>query len=45
MRAIREIDRLHLDMPLSLRAIAGACKLSVSPVQGYVKKIEARGLD
>jgi transposase len=41
MRTIREIARLHLDKRLSLRAIAGACNLSVSTVQGHVKKIEA----
>jgi transposase len=45
MRTIREIARLHLEKRLSLRAIAGACNLSVSTVQGYVKKIEATGLD
>ena len=45
MRTIREIARLHLNKQLSLRAIAGACNLSVSTVQGYVKKIEALGLD
>lgn len=28
-----------------MRAIAAACKLSVSTVQGYVKKIEALSLD
>lgn len=45
MRTIREIARLHVSKGLSLRAIAAACKLSVSTVQGYVKKIEALGLD
>ncbi len=45
MRTIREIARLHLNKQLSLRAIAGACNLSVSTVQGYVKKIDALGLD
>ncbi|NTU53597.1 MAG: hypothetical protein HGA97_07875 [Chlorobiaceae bacterium] len=45
MRTIREIARLHLEKRLSLRAIAGACNLSVSTVQGHVKKIEAAGLD
>jgi len=45
MRTIREIARLHLDKRLSLRAIAGACNLSVSTVQGHVKKIEATGMD
>ena len=45
MRTIREIARLHLNKHLSLRAIAGACNLSVSTVQGYVKKIEALGLE
>lgn len=44
MRTIREIARLHLDKRLSLRAIAGACHLSVSTVQGHVKRIEALGL-
>ena len=39
MKTIREIARLHLDKELSLRAIAASCKLSVSTVQGYVKKI------
>jgi|GEM_PF-847597 len=44
MKTIREIARLHLHKRLSLRAIAGACNLSVSTVQGHVKKIEALGL-
>jgi len=44
MRTIREIARLHLDKRLSLRAIAGACNVSVSTVQCHVKKIEALGL-
>ncbi len=45
MRTIREIARLHLNKHLSLRAIAGACNLSVSTVQGYVKKIKALDLE
>jgi len=45
MRTIREIARLHFTKQLSLRAIAGACNLSVSTVQGYVKKIEALSLE
>ena len=45
MKTIREIARLHLDKELSMRAIAASCKLSVSTVQGYVKKIDALGLD
>jgi len=45
MKTIREIARLHLQKELSLRAIVASCKLSVSTVQGYVKKIEALGLD
>lgn len=45
MKTIREIARLHLDKELSMRAIAASCKQSVSTVQGYVKKIEAVGLD
>jgi transposase len=44
MRTIREIARLHLDKRLSLRAIAGACNMSVSTVQGHVKKIESLDL-
>ena len=38
MRTIREIARLHFTKQLSLRAIAGACNLSVSTVQGLRKK-------
>jgi transposase len=45
MRTIREIARLHLNKHLSLRSIAGACNLSVSTVQGYVKKIKALDLE
>ena len=45
MKTIREIARLHLRKELSMRAIAASCKLSVSTVQGYVKKIEALGLE
>jgi len=45
MRTIREIARLHMSKALSMRAIVAACKLSVSTVQGYVKKIDALGLD
>ena len=45
MRTIREVTRLHFTKQVSLRAIAGACNLSVSTVQGYVKKIEALSLE
>ena len=45
MRTLKEIARLHLSKQLRLRQIGRACNLSVSTVQGYVKKIEALGLD
>ncbi len=45
MRTVKEIARLHLSKQLRLRQIGRACNLSVSTVQGYVKKIEALGLD
>jgi transposase len=44
MKQIKELCRLHLEHKLSLRGIAGACNMSVSTVQGYVKRLEESGL-
>jgi transposase len=45
MRHIQEICRLHLEHQLSIRGIARACGLSVSTVQGYIKRLESLKVD
>ena len=45
MKQIKELCRLHLEHKLPLRGIAGACHMSVSTVQGYVKRLEELGLE
>ena len=45
MKQIKEICRLHLEHNLSIRGIARACNMSVSTVQGYIKRLKELELD
>lgn len=44
MRKVREVLRLRLGVGLSVRQVAGSCKVSVGTVSEYEKRIKAVGL-